>query len=169
MRLLCGEGQALANLGDSAGANYALDLASEYRDGAYTDDGIKGLFTFSAAKQHYYTGSSLIWVESPANARKAASQATLAIGAWTLEPPETRSLDDEALAQVYLATALAQMGELEGAAEAVSPVLDLPAERHISWISKRLRRLGRIVSERFPGSSLAQDTEAKIICVAGRW
>jgi len=138
LRLLAGLAQCRANLGDSPGANEALDLAEHEREHLRSHDSAGGLFEFSRAKQHYYAGSSLMWLPEHADAERAAREAALAVSIWEHEPPETRSLDDEALAHVYEATARVQLGDLDGAASAVAPILALPPERQISWIVKRL-------------------------------
>ncbi|RPE27324.1 helix-turn-helix domain-containing protein [Kitasatospora cineracea] len=158
-RLLCGRAQCLANLGDSAGSNAALDAAWAARDEAVGQDAVGGLFTFSAAKQQYYAGSALIWLPGRADNERAAEQAGAAIGLWQEQGPAERSLDDEHLAHVYLATARAQLGDVEGAAAAVEPVLSLPAEMQISWIVKRMGRLAGVLSgPRFAGSRSAVET-----------
>ena len=58
-----------------------------------------------------------------------------------------RSLDDEALAHIYWATALVKLGEVDGAATVLRPRFDLPAERRrISWIAKRMQRIGDMLN-----------------------
>jgi hypothetical protein len=153
MRLLCGYAQCHANLGDSRGVNRVLDRVGNERDRMNEDDAMPGLFTFSLAKQHYYAGSSLIWLDGGADAERAARESRMAIDIWEREPVERRSLDDEALARVYQATACLQLGRLDAAADAVRPVLDLPADRRISWIHKRLDRFDTFLRDRpFRGS-----------------
>jgi tetratricopeptide (TPR) repeat protein len=153
LRLLCGYAQCHANLGDSHGTNHALDLALVERERVSTADSVRGIFEFSEAKQHYYAGSSLIWLDGGPDAERAAREAAEAINLWTHEPVETRSLDDEALAHVYQGTAHLQLGQLDAATHAVRPILDLPAERQISWIRKRLARFaGMLRDEPYTGS-----------------
>ncbi|NLT55167.1 MAG: helix-turn-helix transcriptional regulator [Actinomycetales bacterium] len=156
LRLLAGLAQCRANLGDSPGATEALDQAQRERDTLATADSAPGLFTFSQAKQHYYAGSSMLWLEGGEHASRAAREASIAISLWEREPPETRSLDDEALAHVYQAIAHVRLGDLDSATVAVRPVLDLPPERRISWIHKRLRDL----AERLTTASLRSAPEA---------
>jgi hypothetical protein len=57
-----------------------------------------------------------------------------------------RSLDDEALAHIYWATALVKLGEVDGAATVLRPIFDLPPERRISWIAKRMQRVGDMLN-----------------------
>jgi ATP/maltotriose-dependent transcriptional regulator MalT len=145
-RLLCGEVQCLANLGDSRAANRTLRLAEQAREKVTGPDSLAGLFEFSETKQRYYAASSLIWLDGGDDARTAATEAEAAIAAWEQMPTEQRSLDDERLAHIYLATARVQLGEVEAAAEAMAPVLTLPAEAQISWINKRAHRIGAMLS-----------------------
>ncbi|MFK8851206.1 multiprotein-bridging factor 1 family protein [Streptomyces sp. Ac-502] len=158
-RLRCGEAQCLANLGNSVAANAALDSAEEARGRIRRPDELGGLFGFSVAKQRYYAGSSLIWLDGGHDAERAEREATAAIELWQASAPEERSLDDERLAHVYLATARVQLGDVEGAAAAVRPVLSLPVEDQISWIVKRMDRLSSMLSApRFQGNRTAAET-----------
>lgn len=162
-RLLCGEAQCLANLGDSHAANHTLDLAEAARERMIRDDTMPGLFEFSETKQRYYAGSSLIWLDGGDDARRAEREALAAIDSWRQMPVEKRSLDDERLAHVYVATARVQLGDVEGAAEMVRPVLALPSEDQISWINKRMDRIASMLSvPRFAGSAAATDLREAI-------
>jgi len=51
--------------------------------------------------------------------RRAAREASTAIAMWEEADAATGSLDDEALAQVYLATAQLHLGQLDGAVDAL--------------------------------------------------
>jgi hypothetical protein len=167
LRLLAGVAQCRANLGDSDGANEALDIASRERETLTTSDEVEGLFGFSRAKQHYYAGSSLMWLPGRTDLERSAREASLAVSMWEGDPPATRSLDDEALAHVYAATAHVQLGDLDAARGAIAPVLDMPADRRISWILKRLRGLAGKVDRGFPGSSHAAALRDEIRQVSG--
>jgi tetratricopeptide (TPR) repeat protein len=163
LRLLCGYAQCQANLGDGLGANDALDRALREREHLSTRDSAGGLFEFSEAKQHYYAGSSLIWLDGGPHAERAATEAAEAIAGWEQEPPESRSLDDEALAHIYQGTAYLQLGQLDAAAAAIRPILDLPPERQISWIYKRMARFtGLLHRPPFCGSHEAADLHDEI-------
>lgn len=145
-RLLSGEAQCLANLGDSVGANRTLDAAERAHEAVRQPDSLAGLFEFSHTKRLYYSGSSLIWLEGGADAQRAERDALAAITSWQQMPPEQRSLDDERLAHVYVATARVQLGDIEGAAEVMRPILTLPPEAQISWINKRAGRVASMLS-----------------------
>ncbi|QNE21642.1 helix-turn-helix domain-containing protein [Kribbella qitaiheensis] len=162
VRLLCGAAQCAANLGDSHTAMTLLAEADRARERS-TSDSIQGLFGFSHAKQAYYSASSLMWLPDREALQIAASSAVLAIETWAHEPPEHRSLDDEALAQVYLATARLKLGEVEGAMDVVRTVLHLPEERRISWIVNRISDLSDLLGgDRFKNSLLAQDARDEL-------
>jgi transcriptional regulator with XRE-family HTH domain len=162
-RLRCGEAQCLANLGDSRAANAALDGAELARERMRRDDSLGGLFGFSRAKQSYYAGSSLIWLNGGHDAERAAREATAAIELWESGPVAERSLDDERLAHIYLATALVQLDDVEAAADAIGPVLSLPPEEQISWIVKRaLRVAGMLSAPRYAGNATAAETAEAI-------
>lgn len=76
---------------------------------------------------------------------------------------EQRSLDDESLAHVYLATARLKVGEIEGAMESVRPIMELPEERQISLLHETDRRPGRPSRRRpVPGSTSATDARDEL-------
>ncbi|HEX6074589.1 MAG TPA: helix-turn-helix transcriptional regulator [Micromonosporaceae bacterium] len=167
IRLLCGVAQCHANLGNSPGTNKALDLSWIEREKGTTPDPVAGLFEFSRAKQHYYAGSSLIWLPNEADATRATQETTEAIDIWQREPSGSRSLDDEALAHIYLGTAQLRLGNLASAGAAIRPILELPPERQISWIKKRLMRLAHMLrSGRYADSTDARSLHDEIHAIA---
>ncbi|MGI9003283.1 MAG: helix-turn-helix domain-containing protein [Pseudonocardia sp.] len=161
-RLLSGVAQSAANLGDRVEAHRGLNAAEDAADRA-GPDAFCGLFTFSRAKLHYYSGSALIWLDQPADARRAAASAGTGITLWQTGDPADRSLKDEALAGVYAATAHVQLDELDAATAMLAPVLALPVERRISWLHRRVARVGDLLTApRFTGSTAARDLRAEI-------
>jgi len=163
LRLICGYAQCKANLGDSAGSNRALDQVQHEREKLIPRASERGIFDFSEAKQHYYAGSSLIWLDEASDADRAVREASEAIRLWENGSEEDRSLDDEALARVYQGTAYLKVGKLDEAAAAIRPVLDLPPERRISWINKRIGRMADILgAKRFTGTRKAEQLRAEI-------
>jgi transcriptional regulator with XRE-family HTH domain len=168
VRLLCGGAQCAANLGDSATAMAFITEAREARERSQSD-AIEGLFGFSPAKQAYYSASSLMWLPNRRALTIATRSALQAIEIWQHEPVEQRSLDDEALAHVYLATARLKLGEVEGAMSAVRPIMQLPKERQISWIRKRIGGLTPILDHhRFANSTAAADAREELASYAAQ-
>ncbi|WP_163554098.1 helix-turn-helix domain-containing protein [Candidatus Frankia alpina] len=162
VRLLCGAAQCAANSGDSEMAQHLLGRALDARDDA-TPDTVNGLFSFSYAKQLYYAGSSLIWLPDEPALRKAEQDSGRAIELWEQEGEQFRSFDDEALAHVYMATARLKLGEIEGAMDAVRPIIELPNDRQISWIRKRVGELSLLLDdERFKHSTVAADAREEL-------
>lgn len=167
VRLLCGAAQCAANLGDSATALEHIDSARRARDRAKPDT-VEGIFGFPPAKQAYYSASSLMWLPDQSALEVATHSAIKAINIWKHEPFEQRSLDDEALAHVYLATARLKLGEIEGAISALRPVIKLPRERQISWIHKRISELLEILDEdQFRNSTTASNARDELSIYTG--
>jgi hypothetical protein len=162
IRLLCGAAQCAANLGDSATALEQIEDARRAREHAMADP-VDGLFGFSPAKQSYYSASSLMWLPERSALEIAERSAIDAIEIWQHEPVEQRSLDDESLAHVYLATARLKLGEVDGAMAAVRPIMALPEERQISWIRKRVGELGDILdNDGYRNSATASDAREEL-------
>ncbi|WP_433198239.1 helix-turn-helix domain-containing protein [Nocardia sp. CA-107356] len=151
-RLLCGLAASVANLGDSERASELLDRAERARDHAGPDE-VPGLFTFTPAKQIYYRGFSLMWAEDTKTLRRSVRASQDAIAAWQVQ----RSPGDEMLSQIYLATANARLGDLDGSIAAVTPVLDNPISAHFSWVRKRLNQLNSLLGKHFPDSVVAAE------------
>lgn len=163
-RLLCGQAQSMTGLGDSAGAVDALQHAETARDQIPGADSATGIFAFREAKQRYYAGSSLIWHDDTKLLRRAERESLAAIHNWETGAPVDRSLSDEALCRVYAATARVSLGEVDGAREALGPILDLPGERRISWIKKRMGRVARMLhNDPYLGSPLASSLRDELI------
>ena len=168
VRLLCGAAQCAANNGDATAAMSFLNEALAARETA-AQDSVDGLFAFSYAKQLYYGGSSLMWLSDEMALRRAVRDSAEAIALWETECEQTRSLDDEALAHVYMATARIKLGEVEGAMEAVRPVIDLPADRQISWIRRRVSELADLLDgARFKNSVVAAEAREELEAAAPR-
>ena len=169
IRLLCGMAQVAAHYGNT---QRAIDLLAKARAARRyaRPDSVEGLFGFSPAKQAYYSGSSLMWLPERHALRIAAEQSAIAIERWRRGPVEQRSLDDEALAHVYRATALLRLGDIDEAMNAVHPVLELPVEHRISWLGKRVTNLASILARdpRFCRSRVAASAREKLMAFAAQ-
>lgn len=151
-RLLCGLAASVANLGDERRALSLLDAADRARDDA-GPDALPGLFTFTAAKQMYYRGFSLMWAEDPALLSNSIAASKQAIDAWQAQ----RSPGDEMLSQIYLSTAHARLGDLDNCIAEVAPVMETPVTGHFSWVRKQINQLDVLLGEYFPDSRTAAD------------
>lgn len=142
VRLAAIEARALARLGDVSAALTALGKARKVREApALSSDDLTafgGLLTFPTAKQRYYAGSTLTLVRRYQDAECTALEA---IATYESGPPQHRSYGDEALARVDVATARLAAGGLDGACEALGPVLALPLTHRIQQVSDSLTRI----------------------------
>jgi len=156
VRLRCGEGQTLAHMGDSASAIHYLNLAKEARENIVSSDVVDGLFSFSEAKQTYYSGSSLQWLPGDRNAKAAEAESTRAIHMFQETSPDNEHSGDELLAHIYLGNSRLTLGEIEGSMEALRPVLDLPSAERNAWQRKRMQQVAlRLKREGLSDSRLA--------------
>jgi hypothetical protein len=123
---------ALMTMPDEAEA--ALGRAADRRASHQPDDldAIGGLLTFPHAKQSYYAAGTYVGLDD--RHERAQSEATSALELFDQGRPEERSFSDEAGARAELALARVLAGQLDGAHEAIAPVLALEPERRIGGI-----------------------------------
>ncbi|MER5950241.1 hypothetical protein ABT127_29750 [Streptomyces sp. NPDC001904] len=120
------QARAAAVLGDAATAQAANLQATERREHVVPDelDELGGLLTYSPAKQGYYTveTGALLGQGTP----DLAHQAESAVRAFSDPAAPDWAFGDLAGAQCNQALILLNSDELDGAAAAIRPVLDLP-------------------------------------------
>jgi hypothetical protein len=83
--------------------------------------------------QLYYAADALAWGGGP-EAHHTERLATEALTAYDEAPAAERAFGDEAGTRCDLAVARVLSGEIDGAAEAIAPVLALPAAQRINGI-----------------------------------
>lgn len=162
--------RALAHTAADEDARHALACAERAHEevhprGLHSELG--GEFTFSKAKQHYYAA---VTRASLGDAQQAEHAATLAIRLYEEAPWQDRSYGCEALARLQLALARLMSGELDGAIEALQPVLTLAPDQRINSLTGYLdtgRKLLR--GARFQGSPTAMELEKRLalFCTTG--
>jgi hypothetical protein len=151
--------RAWARLGDADEAHAALHAAEKERERAGEDE-IGGLLGFSEAQQSYMAGSTYLWLKEPKEALAAADRA---VWLFDVGNPSTRFYGAEMLALVDAAAALVQSGDLEGAAERLRPVLELPAEQQLDTFTSRLAELrDGLRHSRYAGSKPALEIQRQI-------
>jgi tetratricopeptide (TPR) repeat protein len=133
--LAAGEARALAASGHLTEAHDAVHRAADARERATGDDldDLGGLCTFTRPRQLYYAADALAWAGA-AEAEHAERLALEALSAYQAAPETDRAFGDQAGTRCALAVARIERGEIDGAAEAVAPVLDLPAAQRIHGI-----------------------------------
>jgi hypothetical protein len=128
-------------LGNPGRVNDAVAEAESARERVQPDelDAFGGIMTFPRPRQLYYASDAWIWL--PGEERRAADTARDAINAYQEADEAEQSFSDEAGARADLALARVHLGDLDGAAEALNDVLDLPVDQRIGGIVASTRRV----------------------------
>jgi tetratricopeptide (TPR) repeat protein len=156
--LLSGKARALSALGRLDDAHAAIDQATELRDRVQPDelDELGGLCTFSRPRQLYYAADALAWGGGP-EAHHTERLAMEALAAYDEAPAAERAFGDEAGTRCDLAVARVFSGEIDGAAEAIAPVLALPAAQRINGIVTSAEHVQRALLQVESASSVVAD------------
>ncbi|WP_162689051.1 XRE family transcriptional regulator [Streptomyces sp. ICC1] len=139
--LACLSARAHALLGDGEATRTAIQQAEEARTTLEPDDldAFGGIMTFPVPRQLYYVAEATVHLgEDPA---LGESQSEAAVAAYRSATEDEWAFGDEAGAQTDLALARIARGEIEGAIEAVQPVLDLPIEQRNFGITSSAQRV----------------------------
>jgi hypothetical protein len=131
--LASSEARSLAALGQLADARAALARASEVREHVQLDELDSLGLTFGRPRQLYLAADALAW-GGPSTASETERLALDALNAYMDSPPEHRAFGMEAGARSALAVARVLRREIEGAAEALVPVFELPPAKRIHGI-----------------------------------
>ncbi len=144
------EARAWASLGNEAEALSAIRRAEEARERVEADDidELGGLCTFSMARQLYYAADALTWL--PAQAAAAEDYASAAVDAYTDTSAPHWDYSSAAGAATNLAAARILHAEMEGAAEALTPVLALRPNQRINGIVSSANRVRNALSSAPP-------------------
>lgn len=142
------EARSWALLGAERETTRAVERARNRRDRYEPDDldSVGGLLSFPIAKQHYYAGGAYVFLDGRAD--QAEQEASAAIEIFENGEPQLRSFSDEAGARTELALARVHAGSLDGARDALSPVLDLPSEHRIGGIVTSAGRVHQALRSR---------------------
>jgi hypothetical protein len=152
---------AMMNMTDEAGD--ALGRANDRRMEHRPDDldAIGGLLAFPQAKHRYYAAGTYVCLDG--EQERAQVEALAALDLFTHGRPEDRSFSDEAGARAELALARVNADEVDGAHEALAPVLALEPERRIGGIITSAGRVHHALrSRRHAGSQVARSLREEI-------
>lgn len=158
---LLSQARAASVVGNAATALAAIDRAEAARDRVVLDDldEIGGLFTFGRIRQLYYAGEALSWL--PDEAGRAADYSARAVAGYRDEEAPEWAFGDQAGSHASLAVARIAQGEIEGAAEALSPVLSLPSSKRANGIVLSARRVQGLLDGRdAPSAELREAIES---------
>lgn len=160
--LAVSEARAWAALGNASATHTAIRRAEDSWDHIEPDevDELGGLCTFNRTRQLYYAADALVWL--PSEASSAHEYATRAVEAYEDTSSPDWAFGDQAGSRADLAIARISSGELEGATEAVTPILELDPEHRINGIINSAMRVHKALSASrlaVPGSELQERIE----------
>jgi hypothetical protein len=161
------EARAWARLGNGAGSRAAIARAAELREqaGASDLDQLGGMCSFGRPRQLYYAsdaGAALPDRDESGLREETEALATQAVAAYEQAPDKEKSFGDEAGSRTDLAIVRVRSGDLEGAREAVQPVLDLPVAQRIHGIVSSVLDVHRAVTQRAADAPLGRDLQEEI-------
>jgi len=145
--LTSSEARALAALNRLNEANTVLARATEARERVEPDelDSLGGLCSFSRPRQLHYAAAAFSWggtVEATHTERLALDT----LDAYAMAPAQDHAFADVPTTRSVLALARVSQGQVDGAAEALAPVLDLPPSQRIHLIVTSVERVRTALS-----------------------
>jgi hypothetical protein len=155
------EARAWGRLGDADQAREAIQRAEDAWNSVRPDelDELGGLATFNRTRQLYYAADALAWL--PDQAAAAEDYSLRAVQAYADPNNPDWAFGDQAGSHSDLAIARIFRGELEGAIEAIDPVLGLPIEQRIGGIIKSAQHVQAALI-RSPLASESQELQERI-------
>lgn len=155
--------RAWAVLGNAGEVQVAIEEARGARERIIPSDldEIGGKLTFPLPRQLYYAADASSWLNDGAAA--TIEFASAALSAYGNTDPVERSYVDEAVARTDMALARVRGGELDGAREALLPVLDLTPSERVGGILVNVSRLCNAVNDqRYAGSVEAMELREEL-------
>ncbi|WP_156365844.1 hypothetical protein [Nocardiopsis sp. NRRL B-16309] len=133
-----------ASLGDGERALDDLQQAAALRERLSPDDldDLGGLMRFAHCRQLYYGAETQIWIPGrEEQAQQVALEAVTLYEAAAAEGSDDWAYQDEAGARADLSYSRVSLGEIEGATQALEPVLDLPATKRVAGVVNGVMRV----------------------------
>jgi hypothetical protein len=161
------EARAWSALGNGAASRDAIERAGNLREHVIADDldGLGGMCYFSRPRQLYYAAdasASSFGADDKDGISRAVAHATEAVAAYEKARSDERSFSDEAGSRTDLAIALVRAGEIEGASEAIRPVLNLPLPLRIHGVVTSVTNMHHEITARAVDSPLASSLQEEI-------
>ncbi|WP_322778583.1 hypothetical protein [Frankia sp. Cas4] len=156
------EARAQAAIGNADEARAALTAATEAREQAQPDelDEIGGQITLSTPDGLFVAADALSLLPDPAAAEQAAN---FAVSAFDDIPANQAKFGNAACTRIILSLARFRQGDVDGARDALRPVLDLPPQQRLYGIMTNMQRVQVTLTDaRYHGSPTARDTAAEI-------
>lgn len=146
------EARAWAVLGNAEAAREAIDRAERAGDHLPPDelDDLGGIATFARPRQLYYTADALSWL--PTESVAADDYAHQAVATYPDPTHPEWAFGGAAVSRADLALARITRGEVEGAAETLAPVFELPTDKRINGVIHSLNRVHRALTTASPSA-----------------
>jgi hypothetical protein len=161
------EARAWSALGNGQASLQAIERAVDLRERVVRDDldDLGGMCYFSQARQLYYAadaGASFAEGADEDVATRTATYAGDAITAYENAPADERSFGDEAGSRTDLAIARVRSGDLDGAREAIEPVLGLPVPQRIHGVVSSVINVHRAITIESTDAPVARAIQEEI-------
>lgn len=163
------EARAWSALGNGTASRQAIQHAADLRERVIEDDldNLRGMCRFSYARQLYYAadaGASLPGLQAGNDelASQTEAYAADAIAAYENAPLDEKSFGDEAGSRTDLAVTRICVNDLEGAREALQPVLGLPVTQRIHGVVTSLINVHRAITGAGADAPIARDMQEEI-------
>lgn len=155
------EARAWAALGNSEQSHEAIQKAEQAWLHVIPDelDELGGLATFSKSRQLYFAADSLAWL--PERLTMAEQYADQAVESYSDPTDRDWAFGDAAGSHAALAITRILRRDLEGAADALTPVFDLPSDQRINGIIHSVNRVHRMLND-IRSSVVAREIQERI-------
>lgn len=151
--------RALARTGRGDDAAYALGQARDALERA-GDDEVGGLWSVIPARFHSLASNVQMWRQDP---RQVLTETSLALEQFQAAVPRQHNYGAEIHARIDRAQAHLLLGELDGAAAALRPVLALAPENRYEPITQHLAQLRQhLAGQSFHNAGLAAQMQEEI-------
>lgn len=156
------EARAWASLGDAAESERHINLASDARESMTPGelDRLGGFCYFPRARQLYYAAGANALL--PAKYSRAEADANEALDAYANGPAAERAWSDVYGTYTELAIARVHGSDLDGAAEALRPVLELPVPQRIHGMVVSTLKVHQAVTAHGADSVAGRDLQEAI-------
>jgi hypothetical protein len=161
-RLLTIQGRSFAHLGDIESARHAIQLSEQTETGSRDalHDDVGGEFGFTQERLAMSNSSTRLLIGDGRQAEAAALHALELLGQ---KPQDNRSPHVLGSAAADLALARLMNNDVEGAAEALDPVWDIPGPQRMTGVLVRTARVRRHLSQpAYHGAQLPQELRERI-------
>ncbi|MGH3914297.1 MAG: hypothetical protein ACRDTC_12960 [Pseudonocardiaceae bacterium] len=161
MWLPASEARAWAALGNDEQTRNAIERAENAGDQVHPDElnEMGGIATFSRHRQLYFAADALVWLPDQHSAAEDYACQTAAAYSDPADPDW--AFGDAAGSHTALAVARIGRGEVDGATEAMTTVLDLPPEQRINGIVHSVNRVHRALTH-VPTSATTRELQERI-------